>query len=741
MSPRTRERRPGWPRAAFFPGFLSARGGGAARSACLHAASLAARGLSVAVDGLYESTPTISADLALASCDVRVHPATTAGPLVRSPQLLRHLRARIGSFDLVHLNGAYDMLNYRIARLCEQAGVPYIVSARSLLDPAAINLLPDGVPERFAPLQARYVRSAYAVHFTSDFEASRACFDGAQPRRVITIPNAVQLDRLVRMPSKDEARRRLGVPRGQAALLYYGRLVAQKQPEFALRVLSALDPAIAAHVYFVGSAAPETVARLVERARDLGVADRIHFAGHAAGRSRDDWLAAADALLLTSAAENFSLALVEAVAAGLPAVVSPHIGALEFLRPGDAEIVPMVPDAWAAACERLMASPAARDGDAFTRLWNQFRPDGILAHWRKVYQDLPDVPKAAEPVESRRITDWAIATWAGASESTEVGTLPGGASSRTFYRLKTADSSVIAFTSPTRQGDYVSTYYDSTQPADWVRIGPLLRDAGLPVPEVLAYEPDRDWLLVEDFGERRLDRVLAQASPLQRRRWHVRVFEMIAQLQSATPRLGSGELPMTRALDSATLTWELFHFVEWALEGRERPVADADRVIMLAEFSRIAGELAGSGRVLTHRDFHAQNLMVRSDDGLGLLDFDDLLLGNPVYDLVSFVLDAHTPADYDFVDELVGLFSDVYARSGPLELTLSELRRLFDLQAVQRSLKASGRFVWLAQLAGKPEYLDSLPNLLEHARFYLGRSPGLKQLRECLARYEPLLGE
>jgi glycosyltransferase involved in cell wall biosynthesis len=289
----------------------------------------------------------------------------------RSLSLLRDVDDVMRTSDLVHINGAYDRLNHRVSSACELAGVPYIVSPRSLLDPAALDVLPGGVRADLAADERRYLESAFAVHFTTAFEADRACLDGARLRRTVTIPNAVDLGQLDRLPLRQQARAVVGIPAQQCALLYLGRLIAQKQPEFAVRVLAETDPALDAHLYMVGWSDATARAQLQAVAAALHVADRVHFTGHAAAE-RDYWLAAADMLLLPSSAENFSLVLVETVAAGLPAIVSPRIGVLELLRPEDARVVPLRPRAWAAAIEETAAAPPVRDGTAFYRMGKQF---------------------------------------------------------------------------------------------------------------------------------------------------------------------------------------------------------------------------------------------------------------------------------------------------------------------------------------------------------------------------------
>jgi glycosyltransferase involved in cell wall biosynthesis len=81
--------------------------------------------------------------------------------------------------------------------------------------------------------------------------------------------------------------------------------------------------------------------------------------------------------------------LVEAVAAGLPAIVSPHIGVLEMLHARDALVMPLEPRSWATAIEKTAAAPPVRDSEAIARLRNQFQPEKLVPRWLELYEDLP----------------------------------------------------------------------------------------------------------------------------------------------------------------------------------------------------------------------------------------------------------------------------------------------------------------------------------------------------------------
>jgi len=325
-------------------------------------------------------------ELPLGGCDVRVHRAASADHGLCSAAAVARLRSIISELDVVHFNGHWNPLNHALAEVCHAAGVPYIISARSSADPANMRL---GGVKNLSVLEAnerRYVSNAFAVHVTSSIEKRRARF-AATPQRVLTICNPVELDHLGELPSRCAARHALGIPGRQLALLYYGRLVPQKQPDFAVRVLAQLPRQESVHLYLVGAGTDEDIKTIRGAASTHSVTGQVHLMGHASGASRADWLAAADALLLPSLAENFSLTLVESVASGLPAVVSPNVGALEYLQPHDATVIALDTRLWADACAGLLRASAGPREKPLTRLQGLFRPERIVQDWLDVYEE------------------------------------------------------------------------------------------------------------------------------------------------------------------------------------------------------------------------------------------------------------------------------------------------------------------------------------------------------------------
>ncbi len=187
-------------------------------------------------------------------------------------------------------------------------------------------------------------------------------------RKVGVIHNGVDIDEFQPMPRSMEFRKRLGIGADDFTLVSIGRLVGLK----GLRVvIEALQGIPGAHFIIAGDG-PEHE-RLVQQAQQLGVADRVHFAGRVAHDVLPVLLADADAFVQPSIGEeSFGISLVEAMACGLPVLASRLGGMLEIVddRPGDHHTGELLPPGdvavWTAAIQKLATDAAHRRrlGDA-----------------------------------------------------------------------------------------------------------------------------------------------------------------------------------------------------------------------------------------------------------------------------------------------------------------------------------------------------------------------------------------
>jgi len=738
--------------ASFFPGHLNEAGGDSARIACFQAAALASRGFHVLVDGLYtRNLPIALEQFSLGCCDLRTHLAEGSGPTMGSTTLIDSVerRTRKRQFDIAHLYGHRDPINYQIASICRKAGIPYVVSASESLLPvgSVAGIEADWDQDWVTTAEEKYIQGAEAIHFTSHFEKDHSQFLGGLARRTLVIPGAVDLEHLAEIPDRQESRSRLCIAEDCFAMLFLGNLQPEGTPEFLLRILTELNLDCSPILFLVGTASDDAQVRIMRKADELGVMDRVTLVTDGEKSERGNWLAAADVFLSPSPEKSFSLDLIESVASGLPTIVSCDGGVTKFLEDQEYDAISLVPEQWARRCEEIARQLPKRNPGSLAQLIEYFSPARIVERWLEFYEKrLPErSSRLSKPMGkplTRQVLLWAKARAgeAGLSKNLTIQEMNGGASARSFFRLfDDQDGTAVVMVFPSRKGDYTSSPYNSSNPLAWFDIGRFLKKLGLPVPAIYSFDLDRDWLLIEDFGAKTLEDELLISDSARRHQLHEKAIDLLIEIQARSTDILGGTRPATRVFDESTLKWEFFHFVEWGLEKANEAVITAqDRILLLREFSRLSRELAEARLVLTHRDYQARNLMVRSGDSLGLLDFDDALMGNPAYDLASLLLDCHRPVDWDFLDVAIEMFFERSVAVGHKIGTRSSFRRLFEIQGIQRSLKAAGRFVWIAEEMGKREYLLSVNRCIEFARDLMDRHQDLDDLRNCLGKYEKL---
>jgi aminoglycoside/choline kinase family phosphotransferase len=124
---------------------------------------------------------------------------------------------------------------------------------------------------------------------------------------------------------------------------------------------------------------------------------------------------------------------------------------------------------------------------------------------------------------------------------------------------------------------------------------------------------------------------------------------------------------------------------------------------------------------------------------LGVIDFQDALMGPAAYDLASLLRDAYIQLNETLVDELVEYYLDHMADRGKGCTDRAGFRRLFDLMSIQRNLKAAGRFVYIDRVKGNPKFLADIPRVLSYVKRNLQKYPELEPLRTHLTPYVPEL--
>ncbi len=256
-----------------------------------------------------------------------------------SPSLFRWLSRMAASFDVIHVHALFSFPSVSAAFWAGRRGVPYLIRPLGTLNQWGVrNRRPWLKKISFPLVERRILGRAAAVHFTSQRESEEAAqlgFDG----RSVVIPNAVDPS-LAEAGRGDRFRRRHPGLGDRKIALFLSRLDPKKGLDLLLAAFASIREVSPLPILVVaGSGPPAFVSQLSRMAESLGVSDRVLFTGLLRGEEKRDALAAADFFVLPSYSENFGIAVVEAMAAGLPVVISDQVAICQEVVAADAGLV------------------------------------------------------------------------------------------------------------------------------------------------------------------------------------------------------------------------------------------------------------------------------------------------------------------------------------------------------------------------------------------------------------------
>jgi hypothetical protein len=151
----------------------------------------------------------------------------------------------------------------------------------------------------------------------------------------------------------------------------------------------------------------------------------------------------------------------------------------------------------------------------------------------------------------------------------------------------------------------------------------------------------------------------------------------------------------------------------------------------LPALGRIADELAERPRVLVHRDFQSQNIIIRNGQA-HLIDFQGMRPGLAEYDLASLLFDPYVTFSRAECEELLSDYEAKRAAAG--NPVARDSREVFRLCGIQRLMQALGAYGFLGLVKGNQAFLEHIPAALDSLRVLVGEVPDLKRLSAALNR-------
>jgi len=295
---------------------------------------------------------------------VRVHYLGTLAAIGRTsvnPSVLPFAASHVAAQDAALIIGLYDSLGPALGWFARRSGVPYAIEPSGMLIPIVRSLAAKRLYQRF--FGRRLVSHARAVVVTSQREWDDAVRFGVAPRHLVLRRNGVDVGAFRRPAKQGAFRGRLGVPAGEPLILWVGRIEPIKNLDQLLVALAGLTH-VQWHLALVGpTEKQEYLFRLQALARELGVAPRTHFVGPLYGDAKLAAFADAHVLALVSFNENWGNVVLEAMAAGVPVLVTDSCGVSELVERGGGLVVKREVAAIRAGLWRLLT-----DGGLYQRL-------------------------------------------------------------------------------------------------------------------------------------------------------------------------------------------------------------------------------------------------------------------------------------------------------------------------------------------------------------------------------------
>lgn len=304
-------------------------------------------------------------------------------------------------------------------------------------------------------------------------------------------------------------------------------------------------------------------------------------------------------------------------------------------------------------------------------------------------------------------------------DSIQVEPLEKGGSDRKYYRVQVPGGTPLILVKYGNQRDENRHY---------VAIAQFLDAEEIRVPRIYFHDETEGLIWMEDLGE--IDLWTYRNDPWTERRVLYRsALEQVARLHArAHSAEGVERLQLQKEFNADLYLWEQDYFFDHCLTlffKVDEPTVATHRHCPVLK--KITEDLAALPRVLVHRDFQSQNIMIKQGDAY-FIDFQGLRPGLPQYDLASLLYDPYVTLS---ASERATLLEDYMQLTGVTDS--AEFLRIYDLCALQRLMQALGAYGFLGLVKNRPEFLQHIPAALGSLDEVLGRIPGLESLK-CLIK-------
>jgi N-acetylmuramate 1-kinase len=276
--------------------------------------------------------------------------------------------------------------------------------------------------------------------------------------------------------------------------------------------------------------------------------------------------------------------------------------------------------------------------------------------------------------------------------------ISGDASFREFYRLKKNNkTSIIVFA---RKEKYKNLIVYSV-------VNNILNSNKINAPKLISNHYKKNMMEISDLGDKSFyNHIILKKNKTNDYKSLIRLILKLQKIKlKKNYNLGKIKVKFSK-YSLYNLHKESDLFFDWYLKYfLKKKISNKIKKLLKTELSKVYKKLNFKNNTFVHRDFHVSNIML-SNNKLGVIDSQDAIIGNPLYDIVSLIDDVRIKLPQDLQNNL---FKFYYKNSKYKKEKIEKLKNDFDILSVQRNLKILGIFVRLSKRDNKLNYLKYLP--------------------------------